>query len=227
MNDKKGFESQHTAFAEGEANNYFQRNYPAGVDAVGRNHLVIQALRSIEWPAYGRCLDVGGCSGGVSAEIATLMPEWSFTVTDPSSDAVVAGKQAFPAIDFRVETAEDLSPTTHGQYDLVVVAGVFEWIDRNSLARVVANIDAVLRHQGHLVISHFDPAFPRINEYKYRSGLFTYKQNYTAIFTSLGTYDLLNVWTVDTGSCANSNDPYDRRWATSVLRKTMNDRYCR
>lgn len=227
MSTSKDSSSQHAAFAEGEADAYFQRNHSDGVVPTDGSHGVIRAIGSLEWAQEGRCLDLGGSAGGLCAAISETLPKWSFTVTDPSPAAVNAGRQAFPRFDFRIETAEGLCHTNHGRFNLVIVSAVLHWIDRCSLARVVANIDEVLEHRGHLVIHDFDPAFPRMNEYKHRSGIWTYKQNYPAIFTSLGTYELIYVRSCDSGSSANPNDPYDRRWATSVLRKTMNDRYCR
>lgn len=218
---------QHTAFETGEADAYFKRNHVLGVHPTPGDHGVIQAINAIHWPSAGRCLDLGGSAGGLSAAIAERLCQWSFVVTDPSAAAVAAGQQAFPSLTFLVETAEALSLGNHGQYDLVVVSAVLHWVDRKSLAQVVANIDAVLRNGGRLIIHDFDPAFPRMNAYKHHPDLWTFKQHYAAIFTHLGIYDLVYHRSSDSGSAANHNDPYDRRWSTSVLQKTLDDRYCR
>ena len=227
MSEPATTQPQHAAFADGEADAYFERNHAAGVRPADQSHGVAQAIKAISLPESGRCLDLGGSAGALAATISTLLPQWSFTITDPSPTAAAAGKAAFPAFDFRVETAEALAASNHGLYDLIIVSAVFHWVDRTTLARVVANVDESLKDRGRLVIHDFDPAFPRMNSYKHRPGLHTYKQNYAAIFTSLGIYELVYTRSEDAGSSANPADPYDRRWSTVVLQKTLHDRYGR
>jgi len=188
---------------------------------------VVRAIKAVSLPESGRCLDLGGSAGALAATISAILPKWSFTITDPSPAAATAGKTAFPAFDFHVETAEALAAANHGQYDLIIVSAVFHWVDRATLSRVVANVDESLKERGRLVIHDFDPASPKMNGYKHRPGLHTYKQNYSAIFTSLGIYDLVYSRSEEAGSSADPADPYDRRWSTVVLQKTLHDRYGR
>lgn len=63
------------------------------------------------------------------------------------------------------------------------------------------------------------------NPYAHREGLFTYKQDYSACFTSLGIYHPELRRSFETGSAADPDDPYDRRWTTAILRKDLHGRY--
>lgn len=111
--------------------------------------------------------------------------------------------------------------------DVVLVSSVFCWVDRHLLSRAVCNVDHSLKNGGILVISDFDSPSMRANPYRHHPGVFTYKQDYTKIFTSLGSYHMIlhRSENLEGHSSSDETDPYDRQWSTSVLRKDVNKRY--
>jgi SAM-dependent methyltransferase len=217
--------SQEAAFLEGEADAWFRRNQGSNA-AVSADDPILDALRVIQLPERGTLCDIGGSSGRFAAGFLRDYPRWTARVVEPSLEAIHAGRESFPSIEFLQGSISNPIPDFHGTaYDLVLVSGVLCWVDRSLISRAIANTDAAVADGGVLVISDFDPPFPRANPYSHLEGLFTYKQDYVACFLALGIYQLELRRTIARGSAANQSDPYDRHWVTAVLRKTLRGRY--
>jgi trans-aconitate methyltransferase len=216
--------SQDGVFLEGEGDRWFERNSgclaPAGADEP-----VLGALSRVQIAAVGTMLDVGGATGWLSAGFLRLHPGWGATVLEPSRAAMRAGQGAFPGVTFRHGTAADASSL--GVHDLVIASFVLHWVDRTALSRSIASIDAALADGGLLAVADFHPERPRANRYVHRPGVMTYKQDYAACFTALGTYRLLVQHGFEHGSGASEDDPFDRRCAVWVLRKDLEGGYAR
>lgn len=77
-------------------------------------------------------------------------------------------------------------------FEVVIVSFVLHWIDRRHLLRAVAEIDGCLREGGWLVLADFLPSKPTKVPYHHLrgSGIFTYKQNYSEVFTASGLYNI-------------------------------------
>src|ERR1700751_2390417 len=178
---------QDAHFSEGEGDAWYERNrdsYDAERDPV------IHTLRcqNIRPPAI---LEIGPSQG---ARLAELHKRYQAQVAgvDPSAAAVADGRRSFPVIQFFVATAKSL-PLADELYDLVIVNAVFHWIDRRSLLASAAEIDRVLNPDGHLLIGDFAPFEPKRSRYHHRPDLeiYTYKQDYAAIFLATAGYRLL------------------------------------
>ncbi|MGD1862373.1 MAG: class I SAM-dependent methyltransferase [Leptolyngbyaceae cyanobacterium] len=221
--------NQEKVFNEVEADAWFRRNASYGVQAASPDHHVLSALRAVELPQQGFMLDIGGAAGAVAAGFKREYPGWKCQVVEPSAEAIAAGREAFPKLHFSQGSICQNDNFSPEDADVVIVSGVFCWVDRLLLSRAICNIDLALAAGGLLVISDFDSPFPRANPYKHHEGLYTYKQNYTDIFTKLGTYHLL--WheskTLSGHTAYDSKDFYDRQWGTTVLRKDPVGRYFR
>jgi hypothetical protein len=113
--------------------------------------------------------------------------------------------------------------------DIAVVASVFHWVDRGVLSRAVSNVDTAIKDGGWLVIADFDSPFLRANPYKHFAGAYTYKQDYAQIFNSLGIYHTIYHFSENLveHSVNDNNDPYDRQWAVTLLKKDLQGRYFR
>jgi len=220
---------QETAFVTKEADAYFERNAPATLVPAPPDHRVLSTLRRIGLPKRGVLVDVGGGTGQLAAGFLEAYPGWSAKVIEPSRRAIEAGKKAFPTVDFREGSISKPDDLAFEPADLVIVSGVFCWIERALLSRAVSNVDLICRNSGFLVICDFDAPFPRANPYKHHNGLFTFKQDYAGIFCALGTYTLLSRESTSSVEYTRSDehDPYDQQWVASILRKDLTGRYYR
>ena len=216
---------QESVFLAGEADAWIFRNTSA-IDAAEPSDPVLVACGAVPLPQTGRLIEIGGGGGRVAAGFKRLFAGWQCLVVDPSKEAIRMGRAAHPDVEFEVGSASDALTTSTG-YDLLILAAVLHWIDRRMLARVVANCDAAVVDGGRIVIRDFDAPVPRANPYVHHAGLFTYKQDYPAIWQALGTYHSEYRASAPYGSAANPADLYDRWWATSVLRKDLFGRYAR
>jgi SAM-dependent methyltransferase len=220
---------QETTFITKEADAWFERNAPATVIPASPDHHMLSALRRIALPERGTFIDVGGGTGQLAAGFLEAHPGWRVKVVELSQRAIEAGRMAFPTIEFHKGSITNPDDIALEPADLVLVSGVFPWVERALLSRAVSNVDLICRNSGLLAISEFDSPFPRANPYKYHQGLFTFKQDHAGIFQALGIYTLLfreSTSLVD-HTRSDKRDPYDQQWATSILKKDLTGRYYR
>ncbi|MCX7596046.1 MAG: class I SAM-dependent methyltransferase [Fischerella sp.] len=221
--------NQDTVFLNQEADAWFERNADSATTPVSSAHRVLQALRQVTLPRQGMLLDVGGASGKVAAGFQREYPEWKCCVVELSGKAITAGRAAFPQIEFYQGSITQSEGLPVVNADVVIVSAVFHFVERQLLSRAICNVDFALKNGGFLVISDFDSPFLRANAYKHYAGLYTYKQDYAEIFRQLGIYQVvyrLSETLVD-HSTGDADDPYDRQWVTTVLKKDIYGRYFR
>ncbi|WKT81359.1 class I SAM-dependent methyltransferase [Thermosynechococcus sp. PP45] len=218
---------QDTIFVNQEADAWYERNAASATEPAPANDRILRALSHLTLPAQGILIDVGGSSGRVAEGFRRQYPQWHCRVVEPSGKAIAAGKKAFPHLEFTQGSITQAQGLPWQEATIVVISSVFHWVDRSLLSRAVANVDLALKDGGYLVISDFDSPFLRANAYKHRSGLYTYKQDYAEIFRQLGIYHLIYRFseTLVDHSGSDLDDPYDRQWVTSILRKDLQDRY--
>jgi ubiquinone/menaquinone biosynthesis C-methylase UbiE len=92
-----------------------------------------------------RVLEVGASNG---YRLARLYEKHSCrcVAVEPSKKATEDGKRSFPYIEFYQTTAEEMEFSE--EFDLVIVNGVFCWIDRRNLFKAMAKIDRALKEGG-------------------------------------------------------------------------------
>ena len=222
-------DDQEAIFVQQEADAWFTRNATAIVKAASPTHRVLSALRQVDLPPTGVLLDIGGASGMVAEGFRQEHPDWVCRVVEPSGEAIAAGAEAFPHIAFSQGSIAQPEGLPWGDADVVLVSGVFCWVDRRLLSRAICNVDTALKSGGLLVVSDFDPPFLRANPYQHYPGVYTYKQDYAEIFRQMGIYHLLHRTSENMAShsASDRSDRYDCQWVTSVLRKDLQDRYFR
>ena len=178
--------SQDKIFRDGEGDQWFTRNQahlaPSSDDR-------IFALCQEYNIAPTRVLEVGAANGYRLEQFRRHFNAACVGI-ELSGAAVAAGKAQFPEITLEVGEASDLTRFANESFDLVICSFVLHWVDRRSLLRVVAEVDRVIRSDGILAISDFDPPAFQKTKYHHRSDveLFTYKQAYDQMFLSSGTY---------------------------------------
>ena len=207
---------QDIIFSEGEGDAWFERNrglYSQQQDPV----LSLLSSQPIEPRAI---LEIGASRGD---RLAVLRDRYHATVTavEPSSEAVADGRNHFPEIQFFIATAK-LLPLPDESADLVIANFVFHWIDRKSLLASAAEIDRVLKPDGHLLIGDFAPFEPKKSRYHHRPDLemYTYKQDYAAIFLAAAGYRLLAQQVLDYRTLKPSPEiPERERCSLTLLKK--------
>jgi SAM-dependent methyltransferase len=213
---------QDTVFSQGEGDAWFQRNrhpYHPEQDPLLRT-LIFQNIHPRE------VLEIGASSGARLAEIQQRYQAKAVAV-EPSEAAVAAGRKSFPEIEFFISTAKSL-PLPDETCDCVIANAVFHWIDRKSLLSSIAEIDRVLMPNGHLLIGDFAPYSPKKVRYHHRPDLeiYTFKQDYSAIFLATAGYILLSQQMIDHISRQPSPETGEyERFSISVLKKLPGGTY--
>mgnify|MGYP001081664890 CR=1 FL=1 len=78
----------------------------------------------------------------------------------------------------------------HSGFRLAILSFVLHWVDREALLRVAAEVDALVEDGGYLIVSDFLPDCPTKVPYHHAKGaeIFTYKQDYAALFEATCVY---------------------------------------
>ena len=135
-----------------------------GIKAASDEHKIIQLINLSNLPSSGNLIDLGGAAGYALWNNKKL-PSWKATVLEPSQKAVNAGSKIFPWIDFIRGSVAKKNDMPNKVFDLAIISGVFCWIDRSLLSQAIANIDSLIKPNGHIIISDFYTPFPRANDY--------------------------------------------------------------
>ena len=222
-------DTQEGYFATQGGDEYFRRNL-AGQEVAWTDHPALQYLMAAagsELPAKGRAAVLGGAGGREAAGLKERLPEWEISNVDISPEAIAFGRQTFPHLEHHCLSISSVEPRLSealGEMDVIFVVGVLLWVDRAGLSRAIANIDESLRDGGLLLISDFLPPTRRKNPIKHSPDNFTYKQDYSESFLSLGTYETVALSTRTSEQPADI-DAQERRLATHLLRKNLTGLY--
>jgi SAM-dependent methyltransferase len=218
--------AQDEIFTDGEADAWFERNafaMKARTDSDRDPILRVLAQYGVR-PATA--LEIGA-SNGYRMHLMAETIGARCTAIEPSVKAVEDGRSRYPAVKFDVGTASPL-PYAAGSFDCVVVCGVFCWLDRSALLQGIAEADRVLKDGGHLIIGDFHPLRPERVRYHHRSDVevFTYKQDYAAIFRAVNTYELLAAEVFEHGVFEpRPVIPPHERFGVTLLRKDLSSGY--
>jgi ubiquinone/menaquinone biosynthesis C-methylase UbiE len=207
---------QDALFSQGEGDAWFQRNrqtYQPERDSL-LHALTSQKIHPRE------VLEIGASNG---ARLAIIRDRYQAkaTAVEPSEAAVAEGRKSFPEIQFFISTAKSL-PLPDENYDCVIVNSVFHWIDRKSLLGSIAEIDRVLKPNGHLLIGDFAPYSPKKVRYHHRPDveIYTFKQDYSAIFLATAGYILLSQQMIDHTSRESGQEICEyERFSITLLKK--------
>jgi ubiquinone/menaquinone biosynthesis C-methylase UbiE len=122
-----------------------------------------------------------------------------------------------------VGTANSLKyPNEH--FDVVWFGFCLYLIDRSLLTAAVAEADRVLRDNGYLVITDFDPQYPCRRKYHHLAGVQSYKADYSKLFLANPAYTLAAKRSYSHAGAGFPPDP-DERVATWVIVKSMTNAY--
>ncbi len=177
---------QDDIFLHAEGDRWFARNRDAlhGFDPSTDLPMRLMALYDLR---PGSVLEVGAANGARLACIHQLTGARTHAV-EPSAEAIDEGKARYPWVTFVRATAGAMP--LRESYDLVIVNFVLHWIDRATLLRSAAELDRLVRDGGFLIVGDFQPASRLRVPYHHlkESGVYTYKQDYGALFRASGLY---------------------------------------
>jgi len=189
---------QSTTFLEGEGDNYFLRN-KAALDSratLEKGFLKIDWLGQALMPFQDKInsiLEIG-CGNGVNLGRLCGLLNATGTGIDPSSLAVAEGNQKFGGeerIRLHTGTASSL-PFETQSFNFVYFGFCLYLLDRSDLFFAVAEADRVLKSGGFLAITDFDPIHRHKRPYHHKDGIFSFKQDYSKLFTESGIYYLVS-----------------------------------
>lgn len=223
--------TQDARFAAGEGDSWYIRN---------RDHL--GRLDKVDWPIhllerFNRLDTIGsvaelGCSNGFRlARIKReLLPQARCVGIDASNEAIVAGKALYPELELHRGILA--APSLEGPFDLVIVNYVLHWVDRSTLARSVCTIDGLVKDGGLLILGDFLPDYPQRRRYHHLpcEEIYTYKQDYQALFSGLGLYREVARLTYDHDAAAETGASFvvaasSSRGVCAMLSKSLNAYY--
>lgn len=190
--------TQDHLFASGEGNNWYRRN----LEALGDKD-------KIDWPLFvfdlignkdviNSVIELGCCNGFRLDRLKReYLPQARCVGIDASGEAIAAGASQYPALELHQGKLDD--PYVQEQFDLVIINYVLHWVDRSTLTQSIAAVDRFVKDGGFLLLGDFLPDYPQRRRYHHlpEQNVFTYKQNYAAIFLSLGLYREMAHFTYD------------------------------
>jgi SAM-dependent methyltransferase len=216
--------SQDNIFADFEGDRWFERNRSDLAERGTEHDLPIRLIEMYNLQPK-RVLEVGAANGFRLAAIADRFGAAAVGI-DPSAEAIRDGTARYPAVQM-VRATADAIPFDE-PFDLVIAHFVLHWIGRGKLLRSIAEIDRMLSNGGYLIIGDFLPANPTRVPYHHveMADVYTYKQDYAAVFTRSGLYRPIALLTADERcETLDSNAPDQQRTAAWLLRKHLTEQY--
>ena len=211
---------QSSAFLSDEGDAWFERNKSmlsseTSVEVDYISHALLYFRNSIN-----SVLEIG-CSNAVKLELLCKRFGASGFGIDPSETAINAAKTRLGSCASPIQLDVGLGsilPYESHSMDLVVFGFCLYVVDRELLFRTLAEADRVLRPEGFLAITDFDPSHPHKKPYHHKAGLFSFKHDYPALLTASGHYHLAQKMSYSHNELSFSKEQKDRI-ATSILFK--------
>jgi len=163
-----------------------------------------------------RLLEIG-CGNGM--RLAWLQEQQGFDCygVDPSERAVASARER--GVKAHGGTAEKLA-FADLSFDIVTFGFCLYLCDREDLFCIAAEADRVLRNPGWLLIRDFYARQSCLRPYHHRSGVFSHKMDYAALFTWHPAYTIYSQRLEHHSTGEHTDDT--REWvATTVLRKCL------
>lgn len=169
--------SQKQVFLESEGDSWLSRNR----EKLRQNKDHDPVLRLIrDNKLQGDCvLEIGCANGWRLQELQTIWPDAQFHGLDPSSEAAAWSSSS---VHIRKGTADAL-PYQDAYFDFVIFGFCLYLCDRGDLFRIAAEADRVLKENGILIVYDFYSPEPYRNPYTHQPGVFSYKMDYSRLFS--------------------------------------------
>jgi SAM-dependent methyltransferase len=208
---------QKKIFLEGEGDGWYTRNVIAG-EKLAQKKQIDPVLRTvIDLNLQPACaLEIGASNGWRLHLLQSMIPGLSCAGVEPSAKAVT---ESYPGIDMRQGAADRLDFADES-FDLVIFGFCLYLCDRHDLFRIAAEADRVLQENGHLAIFDFCPPVPYKNPYVHKAGAYSYKMDYSRLFTGNPAYRQVYQYIAPH---PGTTDQPDNRTGVQILQKNTGD----
>jgi ubiquinone/menaquinone biosynthesis C-methylase UbiE len=210
---------QRSIFLQSEGDAWFVRNKTSGL--TGPDHIDDYIVEQIS--ESHSVLEIGCAEGRRLSRLRTRIGNQTKLVgIDPSKEAIRFGSEQFSDLDLRVGTADSLPGNEY--FDAVILGFCLYLCDRNLLSKIVSEVDRVLNDLGFLMIIDFDPSQPHRRKYKHHESVWSYKMDYSQLFSVFPHYVLSEKFSLS-HSGPNWVSTESERIAIWTLRKNYSGGY--
>ena len=213
---------QKTVFLATEGDEFFNRNkeHMDNLDKENKDS-ILDLFEQIE--LFPKVVLEVGCSNGFRLDLIRRKFNSSCSGIDPSSMSIEYGTKKYPEISLEVGTADSL-PFEDDKFDTIIFGFCLYLCDREDLFKISYEADRCLKNKGNLIIKDFHPPFPYKNRYSHAKDIYTYKMDYSKLFTWNPSYTEFAKVIFANSESEDRNIP-DERISVSVLRKNVECAY--
>lgn len=212
---------QKDIFLSGEGDAWYQRN-KAYFQSMNENKDSVFDFM-LEQKIVPKVVLEIGCADGRRLNIINTAFKSKCYGLDVSSEAINEGVKKYNNIQLNVGSADKLE-FAEKSFDLVIFGFCLYLCDRDDLFKIAAEADRVLKDNGMIIIKDFHPPQPYKNNYAHCNNIFSYKMDYSRLFTWNPSYTLFatNILAHDTNA---NRETVDERVSISLLYKNMSQAY--
>lgn len=215
--------SQSSLFLGGEGDAWFSRNSESlNATSVSPDISFIFSTLDGFHNSISNILEIG-CGGG--AKLSALSKHFNSLGygIDPSKKAIHSASEKYSQTEnklhFQTGIATNL-PYEDNQFDLVFFGFCLYLVPPNEILSAAMEADRVLRQGGFLAILDFDYGQQKVNGYKHAEGVYSFKNTYSKLFTSLGYFHQVSKWSFSHTDNAFALDK-EERISIEVLYKEL------
>ena len=213
--------TQKEIFKAGEGNRWFFRNRKSSNSYRNGEDEIVDLVKFFELVPK-RVLEIG-CSNGRRLEMIRKVFQADCEGIDPSYKAIEDGKSRYPNISLRAGTADAL-PFDDDSFDMIIFGFCLYLCDRKELFKIAYEADRCLRNKGTLIIKDFYPPFAYKNKYSHHDGIYSFKMDYSRMFTWNPAYTEISKVVFSHSGFALRDVP-DEKLAIAVLMKNEQHAY--
>lgn len=216
---------QKEIFINSEGDKFYERNVKEyWIKGKIKNDQILQGIEFLNLQPK-TVLEIG-CSIGWRLHALSQKYRAKCFGIEPSLKAIKEGRRKYAksAISLQRGTA-DILPFKDNMFDTVILGFCLYLCDRKDLFKIAYEVDRVLSDLGHIIIEDYHPtSFPYRNKYIYHPGMFSYKMDYSNMFSWNPAYKIIFKKIFFHLDFEQTNDPDERR-SIIILKKDMQFSY--
>jgi len=212
---------QKDVFLSGEGDAWYRRN-KAYFQSLNENDDVIFDFMIQQKITPKSVLEIG-CADGRRLNIINSAFGSDCYGLDVSNEAILDGSNQYDNIHLKVGSADNLA-FEDKTFDLVIFGFCLYLCDRNDLFKIASEADRVLKNKGMIIIKDFHPPFPYKNKYSHCDNIYSYKMDYSCLFTWNPTYTIFSSNILAHDKSAN-REIVDERISLTLLQKNTETAY--
>lgn len=210
---------QKTIFLEEEGDRWFKRNkYTKPKNDLADLTTLLQQLQL----SPQKILEIGCANGNNLVKLHQAFNAECYGL-DPSQEAIYDGRTFHPQLNLHVGTADEL-PFEKNCFDAIIFGFCLYLCDREDLFAIAYHADRCLKDEGIIIIKDFAPPFPYRNDYQHYQDVYSYKMDYSRLFSWSPSYQVLANVVYSHHGFKDRTIP-DEKVATVILQKNSKYAY--